>query len=99
MEGLENKKLEYEALQEFIGLLYIEGNLSNRVRVAMNEELTDRQRELINLYYIEQMSMTEIAKTLDLSPSTVSRTLKRGRIRLKKYLKYNGRYIAEAVSE
>ena len=99
MKGLENKKLEYEALQEFIGLLYIEGNLSNRVRVAMNEELTDRQRELINLYYIEQMSMTEIAKTLDLSPSTVSRTLKRGRIRLKKYLKYNGRYIAEAVSE
>lgn len=99
MKGLENKELEFAALQEFIGLLYIEGNLSNRVRAAMNEELTDRQRELINLYYIEQMSMTEIAQTLDLSPSTVSRTLKRGRIRLKKYLKYNGRYIAEAVSE
>lgn len=99
MKGLENKELEFAALQEFIGLLYIEGNLSNRVRAAMNEELTDRQRELINLYYIEQMSMTEIAQTLDLSPSTVSRTLKRGRIRLKKYLKYNGRYIAETVSE
>ena len=75
MKGSENKKLEYEALQEFVGLLYIEGNLGNRVRVAINEELTERQRELINLYYIEQMSMTEIAQTLDLSPSTVSRTL------------------------
>ena len=99
MKDSENKKLEYEALQEFIGLLYVGGNLGNRVRIAINEELTDRQSELINLYYIEQMSMTEIAKSLDLSPSTVSRTLKRGRGRLKRYLKYNGRYIAEAVSE
>ena len=99
MKGSENKELEYEALKEFIGLLYIEGNLSNRVRVAINEELTDRQRELITLYYIEQMSMTEIAQNLDLSPSTVSRTLKRGRGRLKRYLKYNGRYFAEAVSD
>ena len=99
MKGSENKEMEYEALKEFIGLLYIEGNLSNRVRIAINEELTDRQRELINLYYTEQMSMTEIAQNLGLSPSTVSRTLKRGRGRLKRYLKYNGRYFAEAVSE
>ena len=99
MKGSEDKKLEYEALQEFIGLLDVGGNLGNRVRVAINEELTDRQRELINLYYIEQMSMTEIAQRLDLSPSTISRTLTRGRCRLKKYLKYNGRYFVEAVSE
>ena len=99
MKGSENKKLEYEALQEFIGLLYIGGNLASRVRIAMNEELTERQRELINLYYLEEMSMTEIAQRLDLSPSTVSRTLKRGRVRLKKYLKYNGRYFAESVSD
>ncbi len=99
MKGSEDKKLEYEALQEFVGLLYVGGNLGNRVRIAIDEELTDRQRELISLYYLEQMSMTEIAKRLELSPSTVSRTLKRGRGRLKKYLKYNGRYFAEAVSE
>lgn len=99
MKGSEDKKLEYEALQEFVGLVYVGGNLGNRVRIAIDEELTERQRELISLYYIEQMSMTEIAQRLDLSPSTVSRTLKRGRGRLKKYLKYNGRYFAEAVSE
>ncbi len=99
MKSLEDNRLEYEALQEFIGLVYAGGNLGSRVKIAMNEELTDRQRELISLYYLEQMSMTEIAQRLGLSPSTVSRTLKRGRIRLKKYLKYNGRYIAEAVSE
>lgn len=99
MKESENKKLEYEALQEYISLLYVGGNLANRVRIAINEELTQRQSELINLYYLEQMSMTEIARNLSLSPSTVSRTLKRGRNRLKRYLKYNGRYIAEAVSE
>lgn len=99
MKGSEDKKLEYEALQEFVGLVYVGGSLGNRVRIAIDEELTERQRELINLYYIEQMSMTEIAQRLELSPSTVSRTLKRGRGRLKKYLKYNGRYFAEAVSE
>ncbi len=99
MKESENKKLEYEALQEYISLLYVGGNLANRVRIAINEELTQRQSELINLYYLEQMSMTEIAHTLNLSPSTVSRTLKRGRNRLKRYLKYNGRYIAESVSE
>lgn len=99
MSSLENKRLEYEALQQFIGLVYAGGNLAKRVRIAMAEELTDRQRELIFLYYIEERSMTEIAESLGLSPSTVSRTLKRGRSRLRKYLKYNGRYIAEAVSD
>ncbi|NLH01257.1 MAG: sigma-70 family RNA polymerase sigma factor [Clostridiales bacterium] len=99
MKGSDDKKLEYEALQEFIGLVVIDGNLGNRVRVALNEELTDRQRELINLYYLEQMSMTEIAHRLGLSPSTVSRTLKRGRGRLRKYLKYNGRYFMDSLSE
>ena len=99
MKGSEKNRLEYEALQEFIGLVDVGGNLGSRVRIAINEELTDRQRELISLYYLEQMSMTEIAGRLGLSPSTVSRTLKRGRFRLKKYLKYNGRYIAEAVSD
>ncbi|MGI5986277.1 MAG: sigma-70 family RNA polymerase sigma factor [Oscillospiraceae bacterium] len=99
MNSSDNKKLEYEALQEFIKLVELDGNLGSRVRVAMNEELTDRQRELVSLYYLEQMSMTEIAHNLGLSPSTVSRTLKRGRVRLRKYLKYNGRYFVDALSE
>lgn len=99
MNGLENKRLEFEALQEFIGLVYAGGSLGRRVKLAVAEELTERQRELIFLYYIEEKSMTEIADSLGISPSTVSRTLKRGRTRIRKYLKYNGRYIAEAVSD
>lgn len=99
LKGLEKNRLEYEALQEFVGLVDVGGNLGSRVKVAMTEELTHRQRELISLYYLEEISMTEIAHRLGISPSTISRTLKRGKTRLKKYLKYNGRYIAEDVSE
>lgn len=99
MNGSDGKKLECEALQEFIGLVVIDGNIGNRVRIALNEELTERQKELISLYYLEQMSMTEIAQKLEISPSTVSRTLKRGRGRLRKYLRYNGRYFMDAFSD
>ncbi|MEF9970991.1 MAG: sigma-70 family RNA polymerase sigma factor [Oscillospiraceae bacterium] len=97
MNGLENKKLEHEALQEFVGLLDPSGSMSTRVHGVIREELTERQEELIRLYYFEQMSMTEIAQRLGLSPSTVSRTIKRGRERLCKYLKYNGRYLVRSM--
>ena len=99
MNDLDGNRLECEALQQFIGLVAVDGSMGNRVRVAINDELTDRQRELIQLYYLENMNMTEIAQRLEISPSTVSRTLKRGRGRLRKYLKYNGRYFMDAFSE
>ena len=99
MIGSDDSELECRALRQFIGLVGVDGGVGNRVRVAMNEELTQRQRELIELYYLENMNMTEIAQRLELSPSTVSRTLKRGRGRLRKYLKYNGAYFADRLSE
>ncbi|MBQ8930617.1 MAG: sigma-70 family RNA polymerase sigma factor [Oscillospiraceae bacterium] len=50
--------------------------------LAMQEDLTPRQRELTKLYYLEGMPMTQIAQRLDVSVSTVSRTLARARRRL-----------------
>ena len=99
LNGSDGSELECQALRQFISLVALDGNVGNRVRVAMKEELTDRQRELIELYYLENVNMTEIAQRLGLSPSTVSRTLKRGRGRLRKYLKYNGAYFADRLSE
>ncbi|MEG0777260.1 MAG: sigma-70 family RNA polymerase sigma factor [Oscillospiraceae bacterium] len=99
MNETENKKLEFEALQEFVGLMDTEESVGARVRCVIREELTERQEELVRLYYIEQMSMTEIAQLLELSPSTVSRTLKRGRGRIRKYLKYNGRSIMQSMAD
>lgn len=92
-------RLEWEALQEFIQLEDCGGNLGDRVSKIIEDELTQRQAELIRLYYANQCSMTEIAHRLGISPSTVSRTIKRGRVRIKKYLKYNGRAFAHALND
>ncbi|MBS7403366.1 MAG: sigma-70 family RNA polymerase sigma factor [Oscillospiraceae bacterium] len=91
------RRLENEALLEYITLSQTSGGLGSHVRMAMQEELTDRQRELIEMYYLKGMSMTEIAHTLGLSPSTVSRTLKRGRERIRKHFKYNGRILVNSL--
>ena len=40
---------------------------------AIRQELTDRQRECLTLYYLEGMKMKDIARSLCLSLSTVSR--------------------------
>ena len=99
MKAAENKKLEYEALQEFVGLVCTEGSISSQVKRVIKEELTERQEEVIRLYYLEGMKMTGIADRLGICPSTVSRTLKRGRGRIRKYLKYNGRYIVREIED
>lgn len=40
---------------------------------AIRYELTDRQRECLTMYYLEGMLMKDIARSLCLSPSTVTR--------------------------
>ena len=55
---------------------------------VIKNELTPRQREIIVLYYYKGFGVSEIADKLDLAPSTVSRTIKRARDRIYKFLKY-----------
>lgn len=40
---------------------------------AIRHELTDRQRDCLTMYYLEGMKMKDIARSLCLSTSTVSR--------------------------
>lgn len=54
----------------------------------MEEELTARQREAVENYYFKNMTVTEIAKQQGVNKSTVSRHLKRARIKIKKCLQY-----------
>lgn len=93
------KKLEYDALLEFIELIDMGGNVGARVRCVIDEELTERQRQMVEMYYIQQMNMPEIALTLGISPSSVSRTIMRGRGRIRKYLKYNGYAFAQSFPD
>ena len=55
---------------------------------AREQELTKRQREMVALYYDQGMTMPQIAERLGVSRSTVSRTLRRARDRLYRFLRY-----------
>ena len=54
----------------------------------IKNDLTPRQREIIMLYYYSGLGVSEIADKLEIAPSTVSRTIKRARDKIYKYLKY-----------
>lgn len=75
-----------------------EGSGDNRERIrrllsnlplAVQQELTPRQREILRLRFTGGMSVTAIAEKLGLNKSTVSRSLARSMERLYKSLRYS----------
>lgn len=55
---------------------------------AIRHELTDRQRYCITMYYLEGLKMTEIARSLNLSKSTVSRHISAATRKLRNIASY-----------
>ena len=55
---------------------------------AINSELTDRQKQIVNEYYFNGSTVTQIAAKYGITKSTVSRHLTRSRERLKGALRY-----------
>ena len=55
---------------------------------ALREEVTERQRRMLLLYYAEGLNMTEIGQRLGVNKSTVSRTIRRGEKRLQRCVRY-----------
>lgn len=55
---------------------------------ARQQELTPRQQQVLTLYYDQGMNMTQIAQTLGVNCSTVSRTIRRANQRLYRCLRY-----------
>lgn len=64
-------------------------HLRKKLRYARSEELTQRQQQLLRLYFEDGKSMPQIARELHVSCSTVSRTLRRARERLYRCLRYS----------
>jgi len=62
--------------------------LRRNLRQARERELTARQRQMLALYYDRGMKMNQIARELGVHPSTVSRTIRRAKERLYRYLRY-----------
>lgn len=93
------KDVEYQALRRFVKMVEAssEGSMSENMASALAEELTPRQQQVVHMYYVDQMLMRDIADTLGVNVSTVSRTLGRGRDRLRRCLRYGGRALLDAL--
>ena len=63
--------------------------LLSNLPLAVQQELTPRQREILRLRFTGGMSVTAIAEKLGLNKSTVSRSLARSIERLYKSLRYS----------
>ena len=59
------------------------------LNLALEEELTARQREVFKMRYCEDLTVSQIARILKVNKSTVSRIIKRADSRLKNIFKYN----------
>ena len=90
-----------EILNSFMRVLEREtGNtLASRMRCAMNTELTERQRQMVTMHYFDGMRQIDIARKLGLDPSTVSRTLNRARVILRRTLRYGGRSLLSSLED
>ena len=62
--------------------------LRKNLRLAREQELTPRQRQMLTLYFDENKTMPQIAAELGVNCSTVSRTIRRARQRLHRCLQY-----------
>lgn len=69
--------------------------LKRNLTHALRQDITARQREYMMLYYGRGMSMEAIAREVGVNKSTVSRTLKRGRQRLYRCLRYGAANLLE----
>lgn len=55
---------------------------------AIEEELTPRQRQIVHLHFYDGLSVTQIARQLEVHPSTVTRSLQRSARKLQHILLY-----------
>ena len=62
--------------------------LKRAALLAMDGELTGRQKQVLTLYYFENRRMADIAAELGINKSTVSRTVKRAERHIRRCLQY-----------
>lgn len=85
------RETEYQSLRGLLRSSQKEGMTARLLAAALREELTPRQAQMVRMYYVEQHTMRDIAAILGVNPSTVSRTLKSARGKLKRCLRYTNR--------
>ena len=101
---MNDTKFNYKNYNEYNNYLAMNGEdnkdtinrLLKNLSRAINEELTEKQRTAIEMYYMERRKMEDIAKILGVNVSTVSRNIMRGKKRLKRCLKYGAKELLES---
>lgn len=58
------------------------------LRIAIKNELTDRQKKCIELYFFDRMKVSEIAGILNIRPTTVYKHLNKAKAAIKKSFVY-----------
>ena len=99
---MRHKKLSFDLMEGYLGradrspafLREKEDDPDYRKMLRMlsrltEEELTDRQRQCVQLYYFEGQKMRDVARLLGIQSSTVSRHLKKARSRMGQVLRYS----------
>lgn len=69
--------------------------LKRNLSKALQQDVTPRQRQYLLLYYGKGMNVSQISEQLGVNKSTVSRTMKRGRARLYRCLRYGAASLLE----
>jgi RNA polymerase sigma factor (sigma-70 family) len=94
------REAEEETVREFLQSVETDDtSIAETMKLAIADELTIRQREMISMYYLQGIPMPEIARELGVNVSTVSRTIKRGRRRLKRCIRYGSSALLKAALE
>ena len=63
---------------------------------AIKEELTDRQRQVLTMYYVRELTINQVAEELGVYPSTAYRTRHRAEQKLVRCLRYGaGSYLKD----
>lgn len=66
--------------------------LQKLLRLAVEQELTDRQKECVMLYFYENLTEEQIGQRLGVGKSTVCRHLQKAKARLYRALKYSVKF-------
>ena len=74
------------------------GKLKENLAKALRQDVTDRQRQFLLLYYGQGLNMRQIGERVGVNKSTVSRTIKRGEARLRRCLRYGADRLLEEES-
>lgn len=86
-----DRETEYVTLRRLMRKTEEDNPTARLLGVALREDLTPRQAQMVRLYYLEQHTMRDIAAMLGVNISTVSRTLAAARKKLRRCLRYTSR--------